>query len=460
MTTLPANGNSNADKPHTDETAFRTQLVDAAFVAGSGVGAVAVGALASSVMLGVAFGVAGALAFAVIRSGKGRSAAVVAAEPAVNAWTHQLEQLVRLSPFNIALYSKDDVLLICSERYEKTYASFWADLPKPVRYQDLLRATAISNGLKHDSESYVQDRLKQQHDGDNRMRDRQYPDGSWIRVGKIKLADGSVAGFGADITELRHSEVRLEETNRQLQAFITEQLPTAITDLGKVSHRLQRASTDVTSLSGDSHSRIDSLASTAEEMSASIHEISRSSADASFETTKVSSAAKTIEVEIARLEATLDQIGDFAKTISSIAGQTNLLALNATIEAARAGEAGRGFSVVASEVKQLAEQSGRASQEIGAQLQVIQSATKGVVGGIAGMVSDVQSIAARISTIASASSQQAAASHQVNLDLSALVKVAIQTGDAAKTVIAVASDAEQVSRQLRQSVQDAQSKVA
>ncbi|MGL4441337.1 MAG: methyl-accepting chemotaxis protein, partial [Bosea sp. (in: a-proteobacteria)] len=118
----------------------------------------------------------------------------------------------------------------------------------------------------------------------------------------------------------------------------------------------------------------------------------------------------------------------------------------------RAGEAGRGFSVVASEVKQLAEQSGRASQEIGAQLQSIQNAAKGVVGAVVEIVADVQMVAQRITTIAAASSQQAAASEHVNHDLEAFVKVAEETADASRWVNKAACDVEEVSHGLRSSI--------
>ena len=78
--------------------------------------------------------------------------------------------------------------------------------------------------------------------------------------------------------------------------------------------------------------------------------------------------AQSTNAEIGVLEQAAQKIGDVVKLISNIAGQTNLLALNATIEAARAGEAGRGFSVVASEVKSLAIQTAKATEEVAAQI--------------------------------------------------------------------------------------------
>src|SRR6202035_5184724 len=94
-----------------------------------------------------------------------------------------------------------------------------------------------------------------------------------------------------------------------------------------------------------------------------------------------------------------EKIGHVVGLITTIAGQTNLLALNATIEAARAGDAGKGFAVVASEVKNLANQTAKATEEVGAQIAQIQSATKEAVAairGIAGTIEAVSSISMSI----------------------------------------------------------------
>ncbi len=92
--------------------------------------------------------------------------------------------------------------------------------------------------------------------------------------------------------------------------------------------------------------------------------------------------ARTTTDRVSELSKAAARIGDVVELINTIAGQTNLLALNATIEAARAGEAGRGFAVVASEVKALAEQTAKATDEIGQQIAGIQAATNDSVGAI------------------------------------------------------------------------------
>jgi methyl-accepting chemotaxis protein len=110
----------------------------------------------------------------------------------------------------------------------------------------------------------------------------------------------------------------------------------------------------------------------------------------------------------------LARIGDVVELINTIAGQTNLLALNATIEAARAGEAGRGFAVVASEVKALAEQTAKATGEIGQQISGIQAATEESVGAIKEIRGTIERLSEISATIAAAVEQQGTATQEIS----------------------------------------------
>ena len=108
------------------------------------------------------------------------------------------------------------------------------------------------------------------------------------------------------------------------------------------------------------------------------------------------------------------RIGDVVELINTIAEQTNLLALNATIEAARAGEAGRGFAVVASEVKALAEQTSKATGEIGQQISGIQAATQDSVNAIKEISDTIEKLSEISSTIAAAVEEQGAATKEIS----------------------------------------------
>jgi methyl-accepting chemotaxis protein len=124
--------------------------------------------------------------------------------------------------------------------------------------------------------------------------------------------------------------------------------------------------------------------------------------------------ARSTTDRVSELSKAATRIGDVVELINTIAGQTNLLALNATIEAARAGEAGRGFAVVASEVKALAEQTAKATGEIGQQISGIQSATQESVGAIKDISGTIEKLSEISSAIAAAVEEQGAATQEIS----------------------------------------------
>jgi methyl-accepting chemotaxis protein len=129
-------------------------------------------------------------------------------------------------------------------------------------------------------------------------------------------------------------------------------------------------------------SSVQSVATAAEQLSASISEIGRRVEESATVALAAVNDAERTRATMRGLTAAAQKIGDVINLIQDIAGQTNLLALNATIEAARAGDAGKGFGVVASEVKSLATQTAKATEEIAAQIRAIQTATHDAVTAI------------------------------------------------------------------------------
>ena len=172
--------------------------------------------------------------------------------------------------------------------------------------------------------------------------------------------------------------------------------------------------TDVVNTAAEEASvNVNTVASATEELAASIGEIAgqvRRSADVAA---AAADDATLSEQSISALSLAAEKIGDVVSLISAIAEQTNLLALNATIEAARAGEAGKGFAVVASEVKQLASQTAKATADISQKIVEIQTQTSTSVDAISRIVSTVRSLGEITQTISAAVEQQGAATREI-----------------------------------------------
>ena len=194
----------------------------------------------------------------------------------------------------------------------------------------------------------------------------------------------------------------------------SSELESSASTLTGAADRAQVLTTTVATASEQASMNVRSVASATEEMALSINEISRQVREsAKIATEAVDQARKTNE-RVSALTKAAGRIGDVVELIDSIAGQTNLLALNATIEAARAGDAGRGFAVVAAEVKALAEQTSKATGEIGQQVSGIQAATQESVGAIKEISGTIERLSEIASTIAVAVEQQGAATQEIS----------------------------------------------
>jgi aerotaxis receptor len=156
------------------------------------------------------------------------------------------------------------------------------------------------------------------------------------------------------------------------------------------------------------------VAAATEELAASIGEITSQVVAASRITSEAATHNLAAEQAIATLQSEVDRIGQVAALIANIARQTNLLALNATIEAARAGASGLGFAVVACEVKELAAETARATDEIGHQIAQVRQATAHTVDAVTSIAGKVVAIEKVSSSVAAAMEEQSAATREIS----------------------------------------------
>ena len=205
--------------------------------------------------------------------------------------------------------------------------------------------------------------------------------------------------------------------------------------------------------------RVSAVAAATEEMASSVAEIARQVSEATRATGSAVEEAEHGNTEMRVLAETAQKIGEVVALIHQIASQTNLLALNATIEAARAGDAGKGFAVVASEVKALAQQTAQATDEIGAHVNAIQSATGRAVAAIRGVGTTIARIDEFTTTIAAAVEEQEATTREIasNVDGAARGTEAVSTtiaevsGAATEAGLEASSVAESAAALARQS---------
>lgn len=291
-----------------------------------------------------------------------------------------------------------------------------------------------------------------------------------IRVAKLEQKEA----------EDRQAEQRKTETMKLAVASFEEavgeivqtvssastQLEASARNLNLTAARSQELTTRVSSTSQDCSSNVQSVASATEELSSSVNEISRQVQESARMANDAVNQARQTNDRVAELSKAAGRINDVVELISSIAGQTNLLALNATIEAARAGEAGRGFAVVASEVKALAEQTSKATGEIGQQITGIQEATQQSVGAIKEISSTIEKLSEISSAIAAAVEEQGAATQdisrnvqqaangtqEVSANISDVQRGASETGTASSQVLSAAQTLASDSNRLKTEV--------
>ena len=286
----------------------------------------------------------------------------------------------------------------------------------------------------------------------------------------VGMANGDLTGQAQvqgrdEVAQMARSLTQAQQSMRgaiQAMACNATTLAAAAQELSantdQISTTAQDTAAQATALSHSAEqvsNNVQTVAAGAEQMGASIREIATNASEASRVAAGAVEVAASTTSTVGELGESSNLISQVVKTITSIAEQTNLLALNATIEAARAGEAGKGFAVVANEVKELAQETAKATEDIGRRIAAIQAGTTKAVSAIEDISEVIGQINGYQSTIAVAVEEQTATTNEMSRSIteaatgsSAIAENITGLADAAATTTSGVDQAQQATAEL------------
>ena len=357
------------------------------------------------------------------------------------------QRLVENAPVNIMMANRNLEITFANERSKQTLKSI--EYAMPCKAEDILgKNIDIFHKNPQRVRKMLEDPSNLPHTATIQIGD------DWMSQTVAAVRDEAGRYIGPMLVwEIATREVRRKAQIAQLQKEVADKvaaLQNISAGLGRISDGMSRSTHDATSQTAHSteafgrvNQAFQMVASAAEEMSASVSEIARHVAEAARVATEAGQKAESVNAKIGDLDRSSREISKATEVVTAIAEQTNLLALNATIEAARAGEAGKGFAVVASEVKELAKQTSNATEDIRRMVGAIQSDVGGSVESISRIAEVVLHIRSLQDSIAAAVEQQNATARDIARSVSGAAQESQEIASVLSQLAGVVSESAQ-----------------
>ncbi len=339
----------------------------------------------------------------------------------------------------LVMFDKNDRVVLWNRRYVEIYALQGRAL-LGCTLEDLLQHRIEVGTLDEDPVEFARLAHAAARSGKSFNHVVELPNGRKVAVSNTPRPSGGWVSTHEDVTEQekvareRSAIQNEQQRHRLIDSAIAEFRPQAANLLDSVkesvgamrataqtllrnSRQTSERTIGAVDAFDEASANVNAVEAAANELSASIAEIGNLLGHTTEVVRFAATAAEATDGEIAGLSAGAGKIGEVVELIRKIAAQTNLLALNATIEAARAGEAGRGFSVVASEVKSLAVQTAKATEDIAKHILGVQNATASAVVTIQKIASRMQEINECTIAVVSSVTQQSTATAEISRNI-------------------------------------------